>query len=310
MARVAASTSAPSSRYETRRSASTTASASPRAATLAATAAGIVSFRSGASGEMGGTLRTATGTPLLAYLRASRIAIPCPPRPPRPSRVRRRSSGLQTRAEIVATAERHFAERGFEAARLEDIAAEVGIRRAAIFYHFGDKQELYAAVLDEVLRRWTAVMPTSGSAVERLEASLTGWIDYVAQRPSVARLILREAANARPGVVSPFVRAGRAPVEWFRALIDEGVASGELEAEDRAVPVHEPDGRDHGVPLRRDALAHARRPFDPWSPAELEKHKREILLVARTMLGIERGRGPTGAEAERWTSRSRRSSRS
>ena len=66
----------------------------------------------------------------------------------------RRSSGLETRAEILAAAERHFAERGFEAARLEDIAADVGIRRAAIFYHFGDKQELYAAVLDEVFGDW------------------------------------------------------------------------------------------------------------------------------------------------------------
>jgi hypothetical protein len=31
-------------------------------------------------------------------------------------------------------------------------------------------------------------------------------------------------------------------------------------------------------------------PFDPWSAEELEKHKREILLVARTMLGIDRAR--------------------
>jgi hypothetical protein len=28
-------------------------------------------------------------------------------------------------------------------------------------------------------------------------------------------------------------------------------------------------------------------PFDPWQRAELEKHKREMLLVARGMLGIE-----------------------
>jgi TetR/AcrR family transcriptional regulator len=142
--------------------------------------------------------------------------------------VRRRSSGLKTRAEIVAAAERHFADRGFEAARLEDIAADVGIRRAANFYYFGDKHELYAAVLDEVFGGAMAALPSRGSAVERLEASLTGWIDYVAQRPSVARLILREAASAQPNVVSPFVRAGSAPVEWFRAVIDEGVASGEL----------------------------------------------------------------------------------
>src|SRR5512139_554624 len=126
--------------------------------------------------------------------------------------VRHRSSGLQTRAEIVAAAERHFAERGFEAARLEDIAADVGIRRAAIFYHFGDKQELYAAVLDGVFEGAMVALPSRGSAAERLEASLTGWIDYVARRPSVARLILREAASAQPGAPSPLVRVSTASV--------------------------------------------------------------------------------------------------
>src|SRR6185436_14585644 len=152
-----------------------------------------------------------------------------------PKPVRRRSNGVQTRARIVAAAERHFAERGFEATRVEDIATEVGIRRAGIFYYFADKQELYRAVLDEVFGDWMAALPSGGSPAERLEASLIGWIEYVAHRPSVARLILREAASAQPGVVSQFVRSGSGPVEWFRAVIDEGVASGELK------PIIEPN---------------------------------------------------------------------
>ena len=201
--------------------------------------------------------------------------------------VRHRSSGHQTRAEILAAAERHFAERGFEAARLEDIAADVGIRRAAIFYYFGDKHELYAAVLDEVFAGAMAAVPSGGSAAERLEASLTGWIDYVARRPSVARLILREAASAQPDVVSPFVRAGSAPIAMLRAMIDEGVAAGELK------PLADP----HRFISLMGAttvfhfaampwLTHD-VPFDPWSRSELEKLKHEILLVARSMLGIE-----------------------
>ena len=199
--------------------------------------------------------------------------------------VRRRSNGLQTRAQIVAAAERHFAERGFEATRLEDIATEVGIRRAAIFYHFGDKQELYTAVLDAVFGDWTAALPTGGSPVERLEASLIGWIDYVTQRASVARLILREAASAQPGVVSQFVRSGSAPVEWFRAVIEEGVASGELK------PMIEPHrfmSLIGGVTVFHFAAMPwlSRGAPHPWSRSELEKNKREILLVARTMLGI------------------------
>jgi TetR/AcrR family transcriptional regulator len=198
-----------------------------------------------------------------------------------PKPIRHRSGGLQTRAAIVAAAERHFAERGFEATRLDDIATEVGIRRAAIFYYFGDKQELYAAVLDEIFGDWTAALPTGGSPAERLEASLIAWIDYVARRPTVARLILREAASAQPGVVAQFVRAGSA-VEWLQAVIDEGVASGEF------TPIIEP----HRFMSLMGGVTVFHFAAMPWlslgaAVHEIEKHKREILLVARTMLGIE-----------------------
>jgi TetR/AcrR family transcriptional regulator len=204
---------------------------------------------------------------------------------PRPAQ--RRSSGLQTRAEIVAAAERRFAEQGFEATRLEDIAADVGIRRAAIFYYFRDKLELYNEVLDEVFRGAMAILPSSGTVAQRLESSLIGWIDYVAQRPSVARLILREAANAQPGTESAFLRAGRAPVEMFLALIKEGVASGELK------PLADPH-RFISLMGATTVYHFSAMPwmtvdvsFDVWSPPELERHKREIVRIARVMLGIE-----------------------
>jgi TetR/AcrR family transcriptional regulator len=208
-----------------------------------------------------------------------------------PKPIRRRSNGIRTRAAIVAAAERHFAERGFEATRLDDIAAEVGIRRAAIFYHFGDKQELYAAVLDEVFRDWAEALPTAGSAWQRLEAALISWIDYAARRPTVARMILREAADSRAGKVSPFVSAGRVTIEWARAVIDEGVASGEF------APRIEP--------RRLMSLVGAMTVFHftamPWlgldapadtsSRATLDEHKREIRLVVRALLGLPAERG-------------------
>jgi TetR/AcrR family transcriptional regulator len=213
---------------------------------------------------------------------ATVMSIPPATNPP----VRHRTSGLQTRAEIVAAAERHFAERGFEAARLDDIAADVGIRRAAIFYHFGDKDELYDAVLDEVFGGALATMPNRGTAAERLEASLLGWIDYVAQRPTVARLILREAASAQPGAASPLVRIGRSPVAWFRAVIEEGIASGELQPRTDPHRFISLMGATTVFHFAAMPWLTADVPFDPRQRAELEKHKREILLVARTMLGI------------------------
>ena len=215
------------------------------------------------------------------------------PRSTNPRPIRHGSKGTRTRAEIVAAAEAHFATRGYEAARLEDIATEVGIRRAAIFYHFGDKQELYAAVLDNIFGGWSDVLPSAGSVAERLETSLRAWIDYIARRPSVARLILREAANAQPGMVSQFVRSGGAPVKWFQALIDEGVASGELK------PIIEPY-RFMSLTGAMTVFHFAAMPWltlgaaiDPWGADEIEKHKREVVLVARTMLGIPHKAGDT-----------------
>src|SRR5262245_3594440 len=144
------------------------------------------------------------------------------------SSIRRRSNGVRTRAEIVAAAERHFAERGFRDTRLGDVAADVGIRRTSIAYHFSSKLELYTAVLETVFAGWAENLPTGGTAAYRLEAAMTGWIDFVAQRPSAARLILRESVNAQPGKIAAFLSTGGAPVESFEALIAEGVATGEF----------------------------------------------------------------------------------
>ena len=68
---------------------------------------------------------------------------------------RRRASGPtkgeRTRARILDAAEVQFAERGFEAASLREIARESGIQQPGLYNHFPSKQALYAAVLDRAL---------------------------------------------------------------------------------------------------------------------------------------------------------------
>ena len=108
----------------------------------------------------------------------------------------------RTRALILDAAEALFAERGFDATRLEDVAERVGIRRASIVYHFRDKRELYDAVLEGVFGdfrvRLAAVLDAAGPLLPRVEAAIAAWVDYVGARPSLARLLLREVASAGP----------------------------------------------------------------------------------------------------------------
>jgi TetR/AcrR family transcriptional regulator len=72
-----------------------------------------------------------------------------PPRyrsmPPRP-----RSEGKRTR--IVDAAMRHFAEQGYHAARVGDIAAVLGIAKGSIFQHFGSKDGLFFEVYKKAVR--------------------------------------------------------------------------------------------------------------------------------------------------------------
>lgn len=49
------------------------------------------------------------------------------------------------RARITETAMRHFAERGYHSARIEDMAAELGIAKGSVFQHFGSKEGVFLA---------------------------------------------------------------------------------------------------------------------------------------------------------------------
>jgi TetR/AcrR family transcriptional regulator len=62
------------------------------------------------------------------------------PRPPAP-----RLRAEAKRARILETAMRHFAERGYHASRIEDIATELSIAKGSVFQHFGSKEGLFLA---------------------------------------------------------------------------------------------------------------------------------------------------------------------
>ena len=141
----------------------------------------------------------------------------------------------RTRAGVLEAAERHFAASGFHAARLEDIAGDVGVKRAALFYHFRDKQALHDAVLRQVLgavlARLQEIMAGELPFAERAEQAAAGWIDLLAERPTAARLILRELAcdeidwRRLLPIAAPIL-------DWMRHELREAAARDEIDPVD------------------------------------------------------------------------------
>ena len=62
-----------------------------------------------------------------------------------------RLSAATRRDQLIDAATRLFSERGFEGATTREIARAAGMNEALIFRHFPHKEELYAAILEEVV---------------------------------------------------------------------------------------------------------------------------------------------------------------
>lgn len=71
------------------------------------------------------------------------------------------------RGRIVQTAMRYFAEQGYEAARVGDIAAELGIAKGSIFQHFGSKDGLFFEVYKKAARSFSPYLNVPAEVRER-----------------------------------------------------------------------------------------------------------------------------------------------
>lgn len=89
---------------------------------------------------------------------------------------RPRSAGK--RARIVETALRQFADRGYHAARVEDVAAELGIAKGSIFQHFGSKEGLFLAVYKHAVSSLSSYLDAPEAMRRRgFFATLRYWLE-------------------------------------------------------------------------------------------------------------------------------------
>ena len=102
-----------------------------------------------------------------------------------------------TRAALVSAARALFAEHGFAAVGTERIVRAAGVSRGALYHHFTDKTELFAAVLEaveaDILREINAtISATSKDPIDGMIAGTDAWLDACAE-PEVQRIVLLDA---------------------------------------------------------------------------------------------------------------------
>lgn len=180
---------------------------------------------------------------------------------------RTRAEMAETRAALLASARAVFGERGYADTSMDDLTAQAGFTRGALYHHFGDKQGLLAAVVaqidSEMDLRLQAISDRADDAWTGFRMRCHAYLE-MAQEPEIQRIVLRDARAVLGGASPESQRQCIASMQHLiEALIAQGVVA-DVDSQALAALIYGSlaeaacfiaDGEDDGTRLAQSAAA-------------------------------------------------------
>ncbi len=137
----------------------------------------------------------------------------------------------QTRQQIIDTAARLFASRGFDGTSMSDLAAAAGLTKGAFYHHFESKDALFFAVVQSVQDKWvnavgTEVMQTS-HALDQIMILLTNHARLLRQEPTLCLVmhgLTAEMEETNPGFLTALHEVYQGMIGFIQELLQRGQA--------------------------------------------------------------------------------------
>jgi AcrR family transcriptional regulator len=140
------------------------------------------------------------------------------------------------RSEIITAARKVFAEKGYIAATVDEIAQRANLAKGTIYVYFDSKEQIYNAVMSddlEALRRLTVEkIAAAGTVFEKISAYVNARFEYCEQRRDFFRIMYIEPSG------SPVMSKAKV-MEWLREpvrLLTEAIAAAIAAKEIRQFP--------------------------------------------------------------------------
>ncbi|HEX2301596.1 MAG TPA: TetR/AcrR family transcriptional regulator [Pseudonocardiaceae bacterium] len=108
-------------------------------------------------------------------------------------------SGKERREQLLDVGRALFAQKGFDAASIEEVAHRAGVSKPVVYEHFGGKEGLYAVVVDremrQLLQRITSAL-SAGHPRELLEQAALSLLGYIQDSSDGFRILVRDSPVA------------------------------------------------------------------------------------------------------------------
>jgi AcrR family transcriptional regulator len=187
-------------------------------------------------------------------------------------RGRRQQESEARRLRILEAARQCFGELGFAGATIEAIAAAAGVSAGLLYQFVRNKEALFEAVVEELMRDWVrALVPRGeaarGTASQRLESMLRGSVDFCRTNPLLPALLIRDRALQLERFKNLSTDRLYAYRDLVASVLREGVAAGEFRAD-----LDVPSAADIVCQLQAEYSSRAYRqdPMFPSSPALID----------------------------------------
>jgi len=194
-----------------------------------------------------------------------------------------------TKARILAATDQLFGDLGFDATTTRDIAERSGVNKALIHYHFGSKDELLVALLDDYYGRLTtallAAMGQRTAVEEQALDVLDAYADFLAGNRTFCSIVQREVASGRhvERIVEGTLPTFQLATQWLGQLGSNATAGLELDQVLTSVYGMVVTYFTYGRVLQRLTGK------DPFSQEALEARKRHVRCVVSLLFREIRG---------------------
>ena len=144
---------------------------------------------------------------------------------------KRQRDSQKSREDILNAAEQEFADKGIFGARIDEIAARADINKRMIYEYYGNKEELYKAVLAAVYQRLSrmevGLLSTELPSTEAIKKIISLYFDFLRDNPTYVSLILWENLNKGKYIESMDFSGIKDPsFELLRKIVNKGKKEG------------------------------------------------------------------------------------